>query len=85
VHFKSAYYAPGYDLVTQQFYIQKDFVVPEYPVIDLFLNTRIQKARVFFKYNNVLMLFSTYGNIPTPYYPGIRNLFDFGVDWSFYD
>jgi hypothetical protein len=30
-------------------------------------------------------LFNNYGNIPTPYYPGIKNLLDFGFDWSFYD
>jgi Putative porin len=85
VHWKSAYYAPGYDPVIQQFYQQRDFVSPSFPIVDVFLNIKIKRARVFVKYNNLLMLFSSYGNIPTPYYPGIRNLIDFGFDWSFYN
>ncbi len=85
LHWKSAYYAPAYDPVIQQYYTQQEFLVPSFPVIDVFLNAKIRRARIFVKYNNVLMLFSSYGNIPTPYYPGIRNLLDFGFDWSFYD
>ncbi len=85
MHWKSAYYAPAYDPVIQQYYTQQEFLVPSFPVIDVFLNAKIRRARIFVKYNNALMLFSSYGNIPTPYYPGIRNLLDFGFDWSFYD
>jgi hypothetical protein len=71
--------------VIQQFYQQQAFESPAFPLIDLFLNFKIKRARVFVKYNNVLKLFSSYGNIPTPYYPGMRNVIDFGFDWSFYD
>ncbi len=85
VHWKSGYHAPAYDPVIQQFYNQQEFLVPSVPIIDLFFNAKIRRARIFVKYNNALMLFSSYGSIPTPYYPGIRNLFDFGFDWSFYD
>lgn len=85
VHWKSSYYAPGYDVTTQQFYTQQRFLAPSFPVIDIFLNVRIKHARIFLKYNNSLMLFSNYGNVPTPFYPGIRNLIDFGFDWSFFD
>lgn len=84
-HWKSAYYAPGYDPVIQQYYVQERFQVPGVPIIDVFLNAKIKRARIMVKYNNILMLFSNYGNIPTPFYPGIQNLFDFGFDWSFYD
>ena len=85
VHWKSAYYAPGYDPVIQQFYTQQSFEVPDAPVIDLFFNAKIKRARIILRYNNMFMLFKDYGNIPTPYYPGIKNIIDFGFDWSFYD
>jgi hypothetical protein len=85
VHWKSAYYAPGYDIAIQQFYLQQSIKAPEFPIIDIFLNTRIKRARIFVKYNNLLKTFSDYANIPTPFYPGIRNIIDFGFDWSFYD
>lgn len=85
VHYKSAYHAYGYDPVIQQFYTQQSFQVPAVPVIDLFLNAKILRGRIFLKYNNLFKTFNKYAAIPTPYYPGIRNLVDFGFDWSFYD
>ncbi len=84
-HWKSEYYAPGYDITVQQFYTQKRYLAPSFPVIDLFLNFRINHARVFIKYNNVLKLASPYANVPTPFYPGLRNIVDFGFDWTFFD
>jgi len=85
VHWKSAYYAPGYDPVIQQFYVQKNFIAPSFPVIDIFLNAKIKRARIFVKYNNLLKMFNDYANVPTPFYPGIKSIIDFGFDWSFYD
>lgn len=84
-HWKSAYYAPSYDLAIQQFYIQQQYEAPSFPIVDLFINAKIKRARIFLKYNNVVKAFSDYGNVPTPFYPGINNLLDFGFDWSFYD
>ncbi len=85
VHWKSAYYAPAYDPVIQQFYVQQDFSAPSFPLLDIFLNAKIKHARIFVKYNNILKMFSDYAAIPTPFYPGIKNIVDFGFDWSFYD
>jgi hypothetical protein len=85
VHAKSEYYAYGYDPVIQQFYMQQNFKVPLAPVIDVFLNAKIKRGRIFLKYNNLFKTFNDFAAIPTPGYPGIRNLVDFGFDWSFYD
>lgn len=84
-HWKSSYYAPGYDVTSQQFYTQQQYLAPAFPIMDVFLNVRIKRARIFLKYNNALMTFSKYGNVPTPFYPGVRNVVDFGFDWSFFD
>ena len=85
LHWKSAYYAPGYDPAIQQFYNQDVFESPDFPLLDVFFNARIKRARIFFKYNNVMQILYGTGYLPTPYYPGQRNIFDFGFDWSFYD
>lgn len=85
LHWKSAYYARGYDPAIQQFYNQDIFKSPAFPLVDVFFNAKIKRARVFFKYNNVMQIFYGTGYLPTPYYPGQRNIFDFGFDWSFYD
>ena len=85
LHWKSAYFAPGYDPAIQQFYNQDIFEPPAFPLVDIFFNAKVKRARVFFKYNNVMQIFKGTGYLPTPYYPGQRNIFDFGFDWSFYD
>jgi len=84
-HWKSAYYAPGYDPAIQQFYNQDEFESPSFPLVDLFFSAKIKRARIFFKYNNLIQVLTGSGYFPTPYYPGQRNIFDFGFDWSFYD
>ncbi len=101
VHWKSPYYAMAYDLAIQQYYIQGNpedlntpfmqpgfegrFKTPSFPVIDVFFNAKIKRGRVFFRLNNMLQMINGEGYFPTPFYPGQRNTFDFGFDWSFYD
>ncbi len=85
VHWKSDYYAHGYDVASRQFYRQDEFISHSLPILDIFVNARIKRGRVFFKYHNFLKLFEEVGNFPTPYYRGQKNVFDFGFDWSFYD
>jgi len=84
-HYKSAYNALAYDVPIQQFYVQQLFKVPSFPLIDVFFSAHIKKGRIFFKYNNLVQLFTKEGYMLTPEYPGQRNVFDFGFDWSFYD
>lgn len=88
VHWRSAYRAMGYDPALRQFYIQNDeevFVVPAHPIVDVFINAKVKRGRVFFKYHNLMQAFSKQGYMPTPGYPGQPNSFEFGFDWSFYD
>lgn len=85
VHWKSAYYAPGYDVASRQFYTQTSFKVPAFPVVDIFFNAKIKRGRIFLKYHNLIQAFSDHGYLPTPYYPGQKNVVDFGFDWQFYD
>ncbi|MBX2963542.1 MAG: hypothetical protein KF687_13605 [Cyclobacteriaceae bacterium] len=84
-HWKSAYTPYGYDPVIQQFYTQQNYASPDFPVADVFLNAKIIRGRVFLKYSNVFKTFNSFGDIPTPFYPGVVNVLNFGFDWSFYD
>lgn len=85
LHWHSAYYAPAYDPVIQQFYNQDFYRVPAVPIVDIFFNAKIKRGRIFVKYHNIFQKFNDYGYIPTPFYPGQKNVIDFGFDWSFYD
>ncbi|MFD1186342.1 putative porin [Pontibacter rugosus] len=81
----SDYYAYGYMPVTQQFFVQNGFNVQAYPVIDVFLNADIKTVNVFLKMSHVNYGMTEPVNFITPYYPGLRRSFVFGLQWRFFD
>lgn len=85
LHWRSSYFAYGYDPAIQQFYTQQEVKSPSFPLLDVFLSAKIIRGRIFLKYNNIVATFSKSAQVPTPFYPGVVNVFDFGFDWSFYD
>lgn len=84
-HYQSTYNALGYDVPMRLYYVQKTDAVKAFPLIDVFVSARIKRGKVFFKYNNIVQVFTKEGYMPTFGYPGQRNILDFGFDWSFYD
>ena len=84
-HWKSAYYANAYDPVTQQFLVQNDFLVPAYPIVDVFFGFRIARTRVFVRMSHLNQGFPADGYFITPYYSGTGRTFDLGIDWLFFD
>ncbi len=87
MHWKSSYKADAYDPVTQQFYLQNEFNAYSYPVIDLFLNFRIENFSAFIKFShcNEFWLSPAPGYFVTPLYPGQKKALDIGLNWSFFD
>lgn len=84
--YRSDNYAPAYMPANQQFYLQNDFNVYAYPVADAFLNFRINRTRVLFRYNHLNAgLMDTQGYFVTPAYTGLKNLLDLGISWYFFD
>ncbi|GAB3531628.1 hypothetical protein GCM10027443_14240 [Pontibacter brevis] len=83
--YTSSYYADAYMPVTQQFYNQNNFLVQGYPVVDVFLNGDIKTVNFFLKMShlNYDILEPVY--FVTPYYPGMRRSFTFGLKWLFFD
>jgi hypothetical protein len=84
-HWRSDYTALGYAPAIQQFYVQDRFVSPAYPLVDVFLNGKIKRGRFFVKYHNILQAIRQTGYMPTPGYPGQRNILDFGFDLFLFD
>jgi hypothetical protein len=85
INYQRPYLAYAYDPSIQQFYRQTQITTPDFPILDIFLNAKILRGRIFLRYHNLLKTFLNSGPAPTPYYPGVRNVVDFGFDWSFYD
>lgn len=85
VNWKSAYQADGYDPATQQFFVQKNFMVYAYPVVELFFNFRIKTFRGFLKVVHLNQGIPSEGYFVTPLYPGQMRSIDFGISWSLFD
>lgn len=84
--YRSAYLADAYMPATQQFYLQDRFMVQGYPVLDAFLNFRINRTRLLIRYNHLNdNLLAQPGYFVTPDYTGLRGLLDIGINWSFFD
>ncbi|MDJ1481471.1 putative porin [Cytophagaceae bacterium YF14B1] len=85
-HYKSDYYANAYMPAIAQFYLQDEFLVKGYPVIDVFANARVGRVRLFVKMSHINqgLVFGN-GYFTTPYYPGQRRTLGFGVLWPLFD
>lgn len=85
MYLPTGYLADAYMPVTQQFYLQNEFMLKTYPVLDVFLNADIKTLNIFVKMSHVNFQLQEPGYFVTPYYPGMRRSFTFGVKWMFFD
>jgi hypothetical protein len=86
VRFRSSFFADAYQPSLQQFHLQDDFEVKGYPVLDLFLDFRINRTRVLVKYNHLNAgLMAQEGYFVTPDYTGYRSFLDLGISWYLFD
>jgi hypothetical protein len=85
VCWRSAYYAMGYDIPTQQYYVQNDTKVANALIVDPFFNAKIKRGRVWVKYHNLLQALRGVGYIITPGYPGQRSILDLGFELLLFD
>ncbi|MFT6828495.1 MAG: hypothetical protein ACI9Z3_000388 [Roseivirga sp.] len=85
LHYRSAYFANGYDPIVQQFYIQNDFENDAFVRADLFLNFKVQTFQFFVKSAHFNEGLTADGYFLTPYYTGVRRTLDLGVRWAFFD
>ncbi len=82
---RSAYFANDYDPITQQFFLQDDYLLEDYLAADLFFNLRVDKVRIFVKMTHINQGNGNDGYQITPFYPGQQRVFDLGVRWLFFD
>jgi hypothetical protein len=86
---KSGYFADSYNPGIQQFYLSDVSnplnYVDSYLLANLYVNTQIKRAFIFFKFTHLNMGLPEPGYFATPYYTGLPRYFDFGIRWLFYD
>ncbi|MBW3466476.1 hypothetical protein EGN73_01445 [Arthrospiribacter ruber] len=84
--FRSDYFADAYNPALQNFYLQNEFLVFAYPVVDFFLNARINRTRILLRFNHInINTLSEPGYFVTPYFTGLRRALDIGISWPLFD
>ncbi len=83
-NYKSSYYAPAYNPVIQQFYLQDDFLVPSYFLLNAFIEFQIVHVSVYLKMDQLNQSASS-GYFTFPHYIGQPRVFDLGIRWLFFD
>lgn len=83
--YNSAWKAQAYMPATRSFYLQNQTETGNYPFIDVFLNLRVKRARIFFLMQHVNEGLLGYDYYMIPHYPMPDRAFKFGINWMFYD
>ncbi len=85
-YYNTDYYAMSYMPVTRSFYLQEDYQANNQMLLDVFLNAKIKRARIFLKYQNILGLaLESQHQYLIPFYPLPEAMLKFGVSWMFFD
>ncbi|MGY6520922.1 MAG: putative porin [Mongoliitalea sp.] len=84
--FRDDFFADNYNPAMQQFFLQDEFNVFAYPIVDFFINARINRTRILFRFNHLnINTLQQPGYFVTPYYTGLRRVFDIGISWPLFD
>lgn len=79
------YYTPDYMPATGQFYNQKTYQIGNYPLMNIYANFHLVRARFFAEYYHVNHLFM-HGDYSTmPKYPLNPNVLKLGISWNFFN
>ena len=84
-YYNTPYYSRFYNPALGMFYDQQELETGGFVFVDAFLNMRVKRANLFFKYSNVGADWLGYNYMMTNGYPLAVRAFAFGVLWRFYD
>ena len=80
----SKFYMNGYDPLLSELYVQNEKEIGEFPIIDFFINAKIQQTRLYFKFEHFNSSFTGYNYYSAPNYPYRDFTFRFGLVWNFF-
>lgn len=82
----AAFRPDAYQPFTGQFHLQDSLEQPPFPWIDAFVAVKIQKARIFFRMENLAPFWNPADNLYlTAWHPQNRATFRLGISWQFLD
>ena len=84
IKYFSKFYMNGYDPFLSELYIQNEKEIGGFPLIDFFINAKIQQTRLYFKFEHLNSSFTGYNYYSAPNYPYRDFTFRFGLVWNFF-
>ena len=85
ISYRSEFYGDAYDPITQNFYVQNEFLLERYLRFDIFFTMQVNNLRIFLKMNHFNQFDSYDGYFVTPYYPAQKKALDLGIRWYFFN
>ncbi len=85
VTYNTLYYPYSYMPATGRFYRQDQIKAGNYPFINVFLNLKLQRTRIFIMYDHVNSGLMGYNYFMIPYYPQNIRMLRYGLAWTFYN
>ncbi len=85
IKYFALYNSPSFNPATGEFFIENKKHIGDYPLVDLFANFKIKKAKVFVKYEHVNQGFLPYTYFAAPDYPFPDRILRLGISWRFFN
>ena len=79
------YYANAFNPVLNEFYLQNDTKIGDYPTFDVFVNGEVRRTRIYFKVENVTAAFTGRNYFVTPNTPARDLSIRLGLIWNFWN
>jgi hypothetical protein len=83
--YNTPYHPYAYMPATGRFYRQYDYTAGDYPYINVFLNIKLKRTRIFLSFDHLNSGYSGYNYLQVPGYPMNVRMFRYGIAWTFYD
>ena len=84
ISYFSKYHMNSYDPLLSEFYVQNSKKIGGFPLMDFFVNAKIQQTRLYFKLEHFNSSFTGYNFYSAPNYPYRDFSFRFGLVWNFF-
>lgn len=85
VTYFSSFNSRSYSPATGDFFVGNERVIGDYPVVDVFANFKLSKARIYIKYEHINEGISPYRFYASPRYPFPDRTLRVGITWRFFN
>ena len=85
VTYRTNFYADAYDPSTGQFYNQRNYLIGNYPLADVFANFKWKRAIISVSYEHANKGYPNSSYFSTYMYPMNPSILKLGITWNFYD